>query len=93
MRLPGQAVQTLLERRLPSKAGGRAAAMCTLIGTVRVTGVDPEAWLRHVRTHIAAHPGNQVENCNVPAAAMTPLPNGVTQPSANLPQHSNTALS
>lgn len=42
------------------KGGERAAAMYTLIGTARLNGVDPEAWLRHVLTHIADHPVNRV---------------------------------
>jgi transposase len=40
--------------------GERAAAIYSLIGTARLNGVDPEAWLRHVLTHIADHPANQV---------------------------------
>ena len=53
--------------------GERAAAIYSLIGTARLNGVDPEAWLRHVLTHIADHPVNRVDdflpwNCNLPAA-------------------------
>jgi transposase len=40
--------------------GERAAAICTLIGTAKLNGVDPEAWLRHVLARIADHPVNQV---------------------------------
>src|SRR5262249_22119900 len=40
--------------------GERAAAMYGLIGTARLNGVDPEAWLRHVLAHIADHPVNRV---------------------------------
>ena len=40
--------------------GERAAAMYTLIGSAKLNGVDPQAWLRHVLTHIADHPVNQV---------------------------------
>ena len=42
--------------------GERAAAMYSLIGTVKLNGIYPEAWLRHVLTHIADHPANQVED-------------------------------
>ncbi|MDB5841789.1 MAG: transposase family protein [Herminiimonas sp.] len=42
--------------------GERAAAMYSLIGTAKLNGVDPEAWLRHVLTHIADHPVNQVDD-------------------------------
>jgi transposase len=42
--------------------GERAAAMYGLIGTAKLNGVDPEAWLRHVLTHIADHPVNRVDD-------------------------------
>lgn len=42
--------------------GERAAAMYGLIGTARLNGVDPEAWLRHVLERIADHPVNQVHD-------------------------------
>jgi len=53
--------------------GERAAAIYSLIGTANLNGIDPEAWLRHVLTHIADHPVNRVDeflpwNCNLPAA-------------------------
>ncbi len=53
--------------------GERAAAIYSLIGTAKLNGIDPEAWLRHVLTHIADHPVNRVDdflpwNCNVPVA-------------------------
>ncbi len=41
--------------------GERAAAIYTLVGTAKLDGVDPEAWLRHVLTHIADHPVNRVD--------------------------------
>ncbi len=41
--------------------GERAAAIYTLIGTAKLNGVDPEAWLRHVLAHIADHPVNRVD--------------------------------
>ena len=40
--------------------GERAAAMYTLIGTARLNGVEPEAYLRHALTHIAEHPINRI---------------------------------
>ena len=42
--------------------GERSAAMYSLIGTAKLNGIDPEAWLRHVLTHIADHPVNQVDD-------------------------------
>ncbi|SDG83690.1 MULTISPECIES: IS66 family transposase [unclassified Duganella] len=53
--------------------GERAAAIYSLIGTAKLNGVDPEAWLRHVLANIAEHPVNRVDdflpwNCSLPAA-------------------------
>jgi transposase len=39
----------------------RAAAMYSLIGTSKLGGLDREAYLRHVLTHIADHPINRVD--------------------------------
>ena len=54
--------------------GDRAAAMYSLIGSARMNGLDPEAYLRHVFTHIAEHPINRINDLlpwNV-AATLTP---------------------
>lgn len=42
--------------------GERAAAMYALIGTAKLNGMDPEAYLRHVLTHIADHPINRIND-------------------------------
>lgn len=45
-----------------SDAGGeRAAALYSLIGTAKLNGLDPAAYLRYVLTHIARQPINQVD--------------------------------
>lgn len=45
-----------------SDAGGtHAAAIYSLIGTAKLHGVAPQAWLTHVLTHIADHPVNRVD--------------------------------
>jgi transposase len=44
-----------------SNAGGeRAAAMYTLIGSAKLNGIDPEAYLSHVLACIADHPINRI---------------------------------
>ena len=55
--------------------GERAAAMYSLIGTAKLNGIDPEAYLRHVLTHIANHPVNKIDELlpwNVAARLQAP---------------------
>lgn len=45
-----------------SDAGGeRAAALYSLIGTAKLNGINPEAYLRNVLTRIVDHPINSVD--------------------------------
>ncbi|WP_413739798.1 IS66 family transposase [Sodalis sp. RH14] len=52
--------------------GDRAALMYTLIGSCKLNGVEPEAYLRHVLANIVDHPINKIKellpwNLNIPA--------------------------
>jgi transposase len=41
--------------------GERAAAMYTLIGSAKLNGIDPEAYLSHVLARIAGHPITRID--------------------------------
>jgi transposase len=43
------------------RGGERAAVFYTLIGSAKLNGLDPEAYLQHVLTHIADHPIHRIE--------------------------------
>ena len=45
-----------------SDSGGvRAAAMYTIIESAKMTGLDPEAYLRDILARIADHPINRID--------------------------------
>jgi hypothetical protein len=43
------------------RGGERAAVFYTLIESAKLNGLDPEAYLRHLLTHIAEHPVRRIE--------------------------------
>ena len=53
--------------------GQRAAAIYSLIGTAKLNGLDPEAYLREVLTRIADHPVNRIQEL-LPWSINTSLP-------------------
>jgi hypothetical protein len=55
----GESTNCLQHTGSTTSGGERAVAMCSLIGTCKLSGIDPEAYLRHVLTHIADHPINR----------------------------------
>ncbi len=56
--------------------GERAASIYSLIGSAKLNGLDPEAYLREVLTRIADHPVNRIADLlpwNIAPAAPTHL--------------------
>jgi transposase len=42
------------------RGGERAASIYSLVGSAKLNGMDPEAYLREVLTRIADHPVNRI---------------------------------
>lgn len=53
-----------------NSSGERVTAIYTLVGTAKLNGIDPEAYLRHVLGCIAEHPINRVEDRYHPSPAL-----------------------
>jgi hypothetical protein len=67
-----------------NRGGERAAAIYSLIGTAKLNGVDPEAYLRNVLSRIADHPINRITDLLPWNNVSAPRPNqriNVPQPS------------
>jgi transposase len=55
-----------------SDAGGHTAAvMYTLLGTAKLSGINPQRYLRHVLERIAEHPSNRIDELLPWAVAQT----------------------
>ena len=63
--------------------GSRAAVIYSLVGTCKLNGVDPYAYLRYVLERIADHPINRVAEL-LPWAVAPHLPQGAVAPQALL---------
>jgi hypothetical protein len=55
------AASTLLGTWPSDRGGERAAAIYTLIGTAKLNGVDPQAWLADVLGRINDHPASRLD--------------------------------
>ena len=62
------------------RGGERAATFYSLIGTAKLNGLDPEAYLRYVLEHIADHPIIRIEEL-LPWNIITTAPTA-SQPAA-----------
>ncbi len=57
-------MQSVLERKMffgSDHGGERGALLYGLIGTCRLNGIDPEAYLRHILSVLPEWPSNRVD--------------------------------
>jgi transposase len=60
-----------------NQGGERAAAFYSLIGTVKLNGLNPELYLRYMLTRIAQHPINRIAELlpwNISSTTLRPSP-------------------
>ena len=53
--------------------GKRAAAIYALLGTIKLNGIDPEGYLRHVLNRIAELPINRIDDLLPWKVALLPV--------------------
>lgn len=58
---PSRWAERTIFSRVPMRAEKRAAVIYSLIGTAKLNGLDPEAYLREVLTRITDHPIKRIE--------------------------------
>jgi hypothetical protein len=72
------------------RGGERAAVIYSLIETVKMHGLNPDAYLTHVLEHIASHPVNVSQTC---CPGTLPAQNRASLPEHSLRVHGTSPIS